>query len=123
MAREPVGDDAGSKIKAWQQRRMSKKRESFTVRGDTNVPNECGSADKEQIDLKCEGQQSHVALLFSSPTKETKKWRCRIRTSSSWLGGFMERDGRACQTHACDTRIARHRRPKVHWKLGSAADI
>ena len=31
-AREPVGDDAESKIKAWQQRRMSKKRESFTVR-------------------------------------------------------------------------------------------
>lgn len=32
-AREPVGEDTESKIKAWQQRRMSKKRESFTVSG------------------------------------------------------------------------------------------
>lgn len=36
-ARETAGDDAESKINAWQRRRMSTKRESFTVREDTHA--------------------------------------------------------------------------------------
>lgn len=56
--REAPGDDAESKIKAWQRRRMSAKRESFTVRQRDPREREEGKMKK-----KLSSQQSNVALF------------------------------------------------------------